>query len=53
MAYVLGIIAAVLLVLLVLAAVTGRIRLRSCCAVADPSKDLRMRAAFQGDDASS
>lgn len=53
MAYVLGIVAGVFLVVLVLAAVTGRLRLGSCCAVADPSKDLWMRAAFEGDDASS
>lgn len=53
MAYVLGIVAGAFLVVLVLAAVTGRLRLGSCCAVADPSKDLRMRAAFEGDDASS
>ena len=53
MAYVLGIVAAVFLIVLVLAAVTGRLRLGSRCAVADPSKDLRMRAAFEGDDASS
>jgi heme exporter protein D len=32
-------------VLLVVAAVRGRARVRSCCA-ADPAKDLRMRAAF-------
>jgi hypothetical protein len=31
---------------LVLAAVTGRAQVRSCCAIADPAKDLRMRAAF-------
>jgi len=36
----------VLLGALILAAATGRVRVRSCCAVADPSKDLRMRAAF-------
>lgn len=52
-AYVLGIIPVVLLVVLVLAAMTGRLRLGSCCAVGDPSKDLRMRAVFEGDDASS
>jgi hypothetical protein len=34
-----------LLVALVAAALTGRVKVRSCCA-ADPSKDLRMRAAF-------
>jgi hypothetical protein len=48
-AYVLGGVAAVLLLVLVLAAVTGRLRLGSCCAVADPSKDRRMRAAFEDD----
>ena len=38
----------VLLVLYALAygALTGRVRLSACCSVADPSKDLRMRAAF-------
>lgn len=46
MAYVFAI--PVLLVLYALAygALTGRVRLSACCSVADPSKDLRMRAAF-------
>ena len=34
------------LVVLVVGALTGRVKLRSCCAVADASKDLRMRSAF-------
>jgi hypothetical protein len=50
MAYVFGIPALVLLVILVYGGLTGRIRLTSCCAVADPRKDLRMRAAFEDDD---
>jgi len=47
MAYVFGIPALVFLVLLVYGGLTGRVRLTSCCAVADPSKDLRMRGAFE------
>lgn len=34
------------LLALVAGALTGRVRVRSCCAGADPAKDLRMRAAF-------
>ena len=49
MAYVFGIPALVLLVALVYGGLTGRVRLSSCCAVADPRKDLRMRAAFEDD----
>ncbi len=38
------------LVGLVVGAATGRIRAgRACCAVADPRRDLRMRAAFDED----
>lgn len=46
MAYVFAI--PVLLVLCTLAygGLTGRIRMSSCCSVADPSKDLRVRGAF-------
>ncbi len=36
-------------VVLIFGAVTGRIRVSSCCSVADPSKDLRMRGAFGED----
>ncbi|MFN0283352.1 MAG: hypothetical protein ACKVZ6_15435 [Kineosporiaceae bacterium] len=40
------------LVGLVVGAATGRIRAgRACCAVADPRRDLRMRAAFDDEDA--
>ena len=38
-----------LLVLLVVGGLTGRVQARSCCAVADPRLDLRMRAAFDDD----
>ena len=37
------------LVLLVLGAATGRINLGACCSIADPSRDLRMRAAYEAD----
>ncbi len=50
MAYVFGIPALVFLVLLVDGGLTGRVRLTSCCAVADPRRDLRMRAAFEDED---
>lgn len=36
---------------MVVGAVTGRISLKSCCAVSDASRDLRMRAAFEDDPA--
>jgi hypothetical protein len=32
---------------LVVGAATGRVRVRSCCAPTDPAKDLRMRGAFE------
>ncbi len=47
MAYVLGIPVLVFLVVLVYGGITGRVRLSSCCAVADPRRDLRMRGAFE------
>jgi hypothetical protein len=40
---------AVPLVVLVVGALSGRVRLTSCCATSDPCRDLRMRAAFEGD----
>lgn len=46
MEIVLGVVAVGFLVLLVIGAVTGRVRINSCCAVADPRRDLRMRDAF-------
>ena len=48
--YVVGGLVAVLVLVLLLGAITGRLRLGSCCAVADPARDLRMRAAFEDDD---
>ena len=33
---------------LVVGALTGRVRVTSCCS-SDPSQDLRMRAAFESD----
>ncbi|MFZ2016739.1 MAG: hypothetical protein WAV00_23215 [Nocardioides sp.] len=50
MAYVFGIPTLVFLVVLVSGGLTGRIRLSSCCTVADPKKDLRMRGAFEDAD---
>lgn len=41
------------LVLLVVGALTHRVTVRSCCAVADPRADLRMREAFLDDDPAS
>lgn len=49
MVYVLGSLAALFLVLAVVGALTGRVGVRSCCAVADPRRDARMRAAFEDD----
>ncbi|MFY9914145.1 MAG: hypothetical protein WAK18_05740 [Nocardioidaceae bacterium] len=42
-----GGLAGLVLVVLLVGGLTGRVKLRSCCAVADPSNDLRMRAAFE------
>lgn len=46
MQLVLGSLVLTLLVTITALAVTGRLVLRSCCTIADPSRDLRMRAAF-------
>jgi hypothetical protein len=46
MAYIVGAAFLVVLALLVFASHTGRVHARSCCGVADPRHDLRMRAAF-------
>lgn len=42
----LGVVVAAFIVTLVVGAVTGRVKVKSCCAVADPRRDLRMRDAF-------
>jgi hypothetical protein len=43
-----GLVLAALLAL-VFGGLTGRLRLNSCCAPADASRDLRMREAFEHD----
>lgn len=35
--------------IMVVGVIRGRVRLKSCCSVADPRQDLRMRAAFDDD----
>lgn len=46
MAYAIGMIAALFLIVLVVGAATGRVQLNSCCTAADPRRDLRMRGAY-------
>ena len=41
--YVIGGLIIAFLALLAVGAITGRVRAQSCCAVADPEQDLRMR----------
>jgi hypothetical protein len=52
MAYVFAVPVLLFLVALAYGGLTGRVRLSSCCAVADPARDLRMRAAFEDDETS-
>jgi hypothetical protein len=47
MPYVLGALAIAFLALMVLGAATGRVKMNGCCTVTDPSRDLRMRDAFE------
>ena len=47
MPYVIGALAVGFLAFLILGAVTGRVRMSSCCTVADPRHDLRMRDAYE------
>jgi hypothetical protein len=49
MAYVFGVPVLLFLVALAYGGLTRRVRLSSCCGVADPARDLRMRAAFEDD----
>ncbi|MGI8646204.1 MAG: hypothetical protein ACR2JD_07790 [Nocardioides sp.] len=35
--------------LLVIGALTRRVQVTPCCSLADPARDLRMRAAFEND----
>jgi hypothetical protein len=51
--YVIGGVAIAFVVFLAFGAITGRVRSRSCCATPDPSRDLRMRAAYEGDESPS
>lgn len=46
MAYVFAIPVLLVFCALVYGGLTGRLRMSACCAVADPSKDLRIRGAF-------
>jgi hypothetical protein len=48
MPYVIGVLAALFLGFMIVGALTGRLRMSACCAIADPSRDLRMRDAFEG-----
>ncbi len=50
MQYLIGGLLTLFLLGLIIAGVTGRVRLRSCCSTADPAHDLRMKAAFADDD---
>jgi hypothetical protein len=43
--YLIGGVVILFLVLLLLGALTGRVKAQSCCAVADPDRDLRMRTS--------
>jgi len=45
MRYLIGGVLAALTFVLAIGAIGGRVRIRSCCAVADPTRDLRMRGA--------
>jgi len=40
-----------LVLLFVVGALTRRIEVSACCSLADPVRDLRMRAAFENDSA--
>ena len=48
MQYVLGSIVALATVALAVGAITGRVKIRSCCAPADPARDRRMRTESPG-----
>ena len=47
MTYALAALVVLPVIVLVVAALTGRANVRSCCSISDPAKDLRMRAAFE------
>lgn len=41
--YLIGGVVIAFLVALIVGGLTGRVRVRGCCSIADPSQDLRMR----------
>ena len=43
MQYIIGSVVALATLALVVGAITGRVKVQSCCAPADPARDLRMR----------
>jgi hypothetical protein len=43
---VLGAMVALFTAAMAIGALTGRVKVRSCCAISDPRQDLRMRDAF-------
>ena len=47
MIQVVGALVLAFVVLLVVGGLTGRVKLRSCCGIADPRNDARMRGAFE------
>lgn len=47
--YLIGGVVMVFLVALIVGGLTGRVRARGCCSVADPSQDPRMREQRGGD----
>lgn len=47
MTYVIGGFAGLDLLVPLVGGLTGRVKLSSCCALADPAKNLRMRAAYE------
>lgn len=47
MAHLVAIPVALFLITVVVGGLTGRVRTSACCSDADPSRDLRMRAAFE------
>ena len=47
MTYLLAALVVLPVIVLVIAALTGRANVRSCCSISDPANDLRMRGAFE------
>jgi len=52
MQYLLGGLVLAFVTLVVIGGITGRLRATTCCTIADPRRDLRMRGAFEDDDLS-